>query len=244
MHCAIISLFPDMFDALDSGIPGRALQQGILSLSHYNPRNFTEDKHGRIDDRPYGGGPGMVMQAPPLLAAIAAAKDAAPANTPVIYLSPQAAPLKQAKIQTLCALEHLILVCGRYEGIDQRVIEQAVDEQISIGDYVLSGGELAAMALIDACTRLLPGALGHEDSAEQDSFTEGLLDYPHYTRPENFSGLSVPNVLLSGNHKTIARWRQKQALGQTWLQRPDLLAEKRLSATEQALLEEFINEKR
>ncbi len=241
MDIAIISLFPEMFTALNSGIPGRAQQHGLITLHHYNPRSFSNNSYRSVDDKPYGGGPGMVLQAEPLLAAIHAAKTALGEATPVFYLSPQAYPLTQATAQEYSQCNALILLCGRYEGIDQRVIAAAVDRQISIGDYVLSGGELAAMVLIDAMVRLLPGALGDADSSAQDSFCHGLLDHPHYTRPEKFAGLCVPNVLLSGDHKAIVGWRQQQALGQTWLRRPDLLQRKALTADEQRLLDEFIN---
>ncbi len=218
----IITLFPKMFTALDYGITRRAIEKKLINLKYFNPRDYSKNKHRRVDDRPYGGGPGMVMMAEPLCDAIDAAKPGL-----IIHLTPQGKLLDQDKIKSLanvgarCAVP-LILVAGRYEGIDERVIQSKIDEEISIGDYVLSGGELAAMVIIDAITRLLPGALGHKDSAKQDSFMDGLLDYPHYTRPEVFNGQKVPNVLLSGNHKQVAEWRLKEALKRTRLRRPDL----------------------
>lgn len=242
LTAGVITLFPEMFEALSHGITGRAQQKGLLNLHCWNPRTFTEDKHRTVDDRPYGGGPGMVMLAEPLTAAIHAAKQKLGEQTKVIYLSPQGRPLDQAGIERLSQSEQLIFVAGRYEGIDQRVIDQEIDEQWSLGDYVISGGELAAMVFIDALTRQLPGALGHESSASEDSFADGLLDCPHYTRPEQFDGLAVPKVLLSGDHKAIARWRLKQALGQTWLNRPDCLDKRTLSALENELLNEFMQE--
>jgi tRNA (guanine37-N1)-methyltransferase len=222
----IITLFPEMFTALESGITGRAINKKIIKLKYFNPRDYSQDKHRRVDDRPYGGGPGMVMMAEPLCAAIDAVKGTA-RRTHTIHLTPQGKLLNQDKIKSLVKRKNLILVAGRYEGIDERVIQSKIDEEISIGDYVLSGGELAAMVIIDAITRLLPGALGHEDSARQDSFMDGLLDYPHYTRPEVFNGQKVPNVLLSGNHQQVAEWRLKEALKRTRLRRPDLLKKKR-----------------
>jgi len=223
MQFNIITLFPEMFAALEHGITGRAIEKKIINLKYFNPRDYSKDKHRRVDDRPYGGGPGMVMMAEPLCAAIDIAK---PGH--IIHLTPQGKLLDQDKIKELVDIGTqqavpLILVAGRYEGIDERVIQSKIDEEISIGDYVLSGGELAAMVMIDAITRLLPGALGHEDSAKQDSFMDGLLDYPHYTRPEVFNGQKVPNVLLSGNHQQVAEWRLKEALKRTRLRRPDLL---------------------
>lgn len=242
LTAGVITLFPDMFDALTLGITGRAQKSGLLSLHCWNPRTFTEDKHRTVDDRPYGGGPGMVMMAEPLTAAIRAAKAELGEQTKVIYLSPQGRTLDQAGVETLSQERRLIFLAGRYEGVDQRVIDQEIDEQWSLGDYVISGGELAAMVFIDALTRQLPGALGHESSASEDSFADGLLDYPHYTRPEQFDGLAVPPVLLSGDHKAIARWRLKQALGQTWLNRPDCFEQRTLNALENELLNEFMQE--
>ena len=243
MEIAVVTLFPDMFKALtDYGVTGRAVQRGVVRLSCWNPRDYTEDRHRTVDDRPYGGGPGMVMRVEPLSAAIGAARGAAGEGSRVIYLSPQGRRLDQSGVNELAALSGLVLVAGRYEGIDERVIVTQVDEEWSIGDYVLSGGELAAMVIIDALTRRLPGALGHEDSAQDDSFAGGLLEYPHYTRPEDVAGLKVPEVLLSGDHQAILRWRRKQALGRTWVRRPDLLKYLQLDQEQQKLLNEFIEE--
>lgn len=238
---AIVTLFPEMFAALtDYGVTGRAVKQGLVSIDLINPRDFTEDRHQTVDDRPYGGGPGMVMKIAPLQAAIAEARQML-GDARVIYLSPQGRPLEQAQVQALAATDatNLILIAGRYEGIDERFLAAEVDEEWSIGDYVLSGGELPAMVVLDAMIRLLPDALGHEGSAEQDSFSEGLLDCPHYTRPEVYEGRAVPPVLMSGNHEDIARWRLQQSLGRTWLRRPDLLQKRGLSAEEQTLLDAF-----
>ncbi len=243
MWVGVITLFPGMFQALTGyGITGRAVQKGLLELSLWNPRDFTCDRHRRVDDRPYGGGPGMVMQVEPLLKAIRAAQAASGGKARVIHLSPQGRRLDQARVQALAREARLILVAGRYEGIDERLIELAVDEEISIGDYVLSGGELAAMVCIDAITRLLPGALGDEASAAEDSFARGLLDHPHYTRPEVVEGLRVPEVLLSGDHKAIARWRLKEALGRTWMRRPDLLSGRALDEEQRELLATYLSE--
>ncbi len=243
MKIAVVTLFPEMFEAItDYGVSGRAVKQGLIELKHFNPRDWTTDKHQTVDDRPYGGGPGMVMKVQPLQDALAAAKIWAQGQneaTQVIYLSPQGQTLRQAVAGELAEAGNLVLLAGRYEGVDERLIEREVDREISIGDYVLSGGELAAMVLVDAVTRLLPGALGHAQSAEQDSFTDGLLDCPHYTRPEVFQGQAVPDVLLSGNHKSIRLWRHKQALGRTWQRRPDLLEKIELSEEQQALLTDF-----
>lgn len=242
----IITIFPEMFAALQHGITGRAAKNNLISVNCINLRQYSDNRYGSIDDRPYGGGPGMVMMAEPLLAAINGAKHAChiPAPTPapahVMYLSPQGKPLTQKAIEELSIKPNLIMIAGRYEGIDERVIESAVDSEWSIGDYVLSGGELAAMVVIDAITRLLPGALGDADSALQESFTSGLLDYPHYTRPETINQLSVPKVLLGGNHHDITRWRLKQALGRTWLRRPELLQKLKLTKDEIMLLNEFL----
>lgn len=245
MHIGVITLFPEMFEALYcGGITARALDKGILTLDLWNPRDFTTDNYRQVDDRPYGGGPGMVMLVPPLRAAIQAARATLGPETRVIYLSPQGRRLDQAGTDRLLNYSKLLLVAGRYEGIDERLIEQDIDEEWSIGDYVLSGGELAAMVIIDVLTRRLPGALGHDQSAAQDSFYTGLLDCPHYTRPEELDGQVVPAILLTGHHAEIERFRHKQALGRTWLKRPDLLEKVTLTATQQALLNEFINEQR
>jgi tRNA (guanine37-N1)-methyltransferase len=243
MRIQVVTLFPQMLDAVAAyGITGRAVERGLLEIGRWNPRDYTADRHRTVDDRPYGGGPGMVMMVEPLRAAIRAARQQAPAGAPVIHLSPQGRVLDQAGLRELAALPGMVLVASRYEGVDERAIAAEVDEEWSIGDYVLSGGELAAMVVIDGVTRLLPGALGHEDSAEQDSFADGLLDYPHYTRPEVIDGETVPAVLLSGDHAAIRRWRRKQALGRTWLRRPDLLAGLELDREQQQLLDEFIRE--
>ena len=237
---AVITLFPEMLGAVrDYGVTGRAVKSGIIRIGSWNPRDYAEDNHRTVDDRPYGGGPGMVMMMPPLCAAIQAARTAMSGAGKVIHLTPQGRLLDQDGVMELAARECLILVAGRYEGLDERIIESEVDEEWSIGDYVLSGGELAAMVLIDAVTRTLPGVLGHEDSAREDSFCNGLLDYPHYTRPEEFAGRRVPEVLLSGNHEIIRRWRLQQALGRTWLRRPELLKTLNLDEEQRALLEEF-----
>ncbi len=242
MRIDVVTLFPDMFRILtDYGITGRAIRNAILELVTWNPRDYTRDRHRTVDDRPYGGGPGMVMRVEPLRDAIREAR-AATTNSRVIYLSPQGRKLDQAGLEELATRPGLILVCGRYEGVDERLLRAEVDEEWSIGDYVLSGGELPAMVMIDGITRLLPGALGHAQSAEQDSFASGLLDYPQFTRPEAFEGEAVPEVLLSGDHQAIARWRQKQALGRTWLRRPELLAQMQLTTEQQELLAEFIRE--
>lgn len=240
MWFGIISLFPDMFQSLNSGITGRALKDNLLKLDFWNPRDFTTDKHKSVDDKPYGGGPGMVMMAEPLQAAIHAAKSAAVEPPTVVYLSPQGRRFDQEAAQEFASQKSLVLLAGRYEGIDERIIEQEVDEEWSIGDYILTGGELAAMVMIDAVTRLIPGAVGDENSVSQDSLTTGLLKYPQYTRPEVFSGAAVPEVLLSGHHKQINEWRLKTSLGKTWLRRPDLLSKKQMSEEELRLLAEFI----
>lgn len=232
IHIAIVTLFPEMFAALtEYGVSSRALQNKLLAIKAINPREFTHDRHQTVDDRPYGGGPGMVMKIEPLKAAIDSAKDWIGENAndskpiKVIYLSPQGQVLDQQKVRDLADLQqfsHLVLIAGRYEGIDERLLETEVDEEISIGDYVLSGGELPAMILLDAMIRLLPGALGHEESAVEDSFSDGLLDCPHYTRPESYEGRDVPEVLLSGDHKAIKQWRQQQAEKRTQKRRPDI----------------------
>ncbi len=241
MWFGIVSLFPEMFKAVtEQGITGRAVRQGLIDVEVWNPRDFTHDKHQTVDDRPYGGGPGMLMKVQPLRDAIHAAKAAAGTEARVIYLSPQGRKLDQAGVEELASRKKLVLVAGRYEGIDERVVESEIDEEWSLGDFVLTGGELAAMALIDAVSRFVPGTLGHEDSAQEDSFSTGLLDCPHYTRPPEIADRKVPDVLLSGNHQMIRRWRLKQSLGRTWLRRPDLLLEFELSKEQQQLLDEFI----
>jgi tRNA (guanine37-N1)-methyltransferase len=239
MQLGIVSLFPEMFQALHCGITGRAIHNGLIDLSFWNPRHYVHNKHGTIDDRPYGGGPGMVMMFAPLQAALNAAKDKLGQHAKVIYLSPQGQRFDQAAAKQMATQKNLIFLAGRYEGIDERIVASHVDEQWSIGDYVLSGGEFAAMVMIDAMVRLLPGALGHSDSANQDSFSNGLLDCPHYTRPEEINGLKVPEVLLSGNHQAIRRWRLKQALKRTQVFRPDLLQNRAFSSEEQELLAEI-----
>ncbi len=240
MRFDVVTLFPDLFRILsDQGVTGRAMTRGLAELHLWNPRDYTRDVHRTVDDRPYGGGPGMVMKVEPLRDAILAARAAAPASR-VAYLSPQGRLLDQAAISGIAAQSGWILLAGRYEGVDERLIEAQVDEEWSIGDYVLSGGELPAMVVMDAAIRLLPGALGHADSAQQDSHMNGLLDCPHYTRPERIDGRSVPPVLIGGDHAAIKQWRLRQALGRTWQRRPDLLTRRGLNAAEQALLDEFV----
>ncbi len=243
MWFGVVTLFPEMLQALtQQGVSGRAVKQGKVTVQSWNPRDFAHDNYQTVDDRPYGGGPGMLMKIQPLRDAIHAAKAAAGGEAKVIYLSPQGRKLDQQGVLELAQQDQLILVAGRYEGIDERLIETEVDEEWSIGDFVLSGGELPAMTLMDAVIRLVPGVLGHEQSAQQDSFMDGLLDCPHYTRPEDFEGRSVPGVLLSGNHEKIRQWRLKQALGRTWQRRPDLLAELELTKEQQKLLTEYLDE--
>ncbi len=243
MRFEIVTLFPEMVQETATwGVTGRALEMGLVDLRTWNPRDYTSDRHRTVDDRPYGGGPGMVMKVEPLREAIRQARIACGLDALVIYLSPQGRRLDQTAVKRFALLSALVLVAGRYEGVDERLIEAEVDEEWSIGDYVLSGGELPALVLFDAVVRLLPGVLGHEESALQDSHMDGLLDCPHYTRPEDIDGWKVPNVLQSGNHEAIRRWRLKQALGRTWVRRPDLLADRQLDAEQVMLLEEFINE--
>lgn len=243
MWFGVISLFPEMFRALtEYGVSGRAVKQEKVSVRCWNPRDFTHDNYQTVDDRPYGGGPGMLMKIQPLRDAIHAAKTAAGEGAKVIYLSPQGRKLDQQGVLELAQHDKLILVAGRYEGIDERLIEREIDEEWSLGDFVLSGGELAAMTLMDAVIRLVPGVLGHEQSAQQDSFMDGLLDCPHYTRPEVYEGQAVPDVLLSGNHEKIRQWRLKQSLGRTWQRRPDLLAALELTNEQQRLLTEYLRE--
>lgn len=238
LQLGLITLFPDMFNSLQYGITGRALRDNKVNLSYWNPRDFTTDGYQRVDDRPYGGGPGMLMLFQPLADAVAAAKKELGENTRVIHLSPQGQPLTQDAVAKLASQERLILVSSRYEGVDERFITTHVDEEYSVGDYVVSGGELPSMLLIDAMTRLLPGALGHTDSASQDSFADGLLDCPHYTRPDTIGSEKVPPVLLGGDHAAIARWRQQQSVIRTWQKRPDLLKRRSLTELEQQLLDE------
>ncbi|SDI99371.1 tRNA (Guanine37-N(1)-) methyltransferase [Ferrimonas sediminum] len=236
----VVTLFPEMFRAVtEFGVTGRAVKNGLLGVQTWNPRDFTHDKHRTVDDRPYGGGPGMLMMVQPLRDAIRAAKAEAGDEAKVIYLSPQGRPLTQSGVEELASNKRLVLVCGRYEGVDERIIQSEVDEEWSVGDYVLSGGELPAMNLIDAVSRLVPGVLGKQASAEQDSFSEGLLDCPHYTRPEVLDGQQVPQVLLSGNHESIRRWRLQQSLGRTWQRRPELLDNLALTDEQAQLLAEF-----
>ncbi|MFG6668393.1 tRNA (guanosine(37)-N1)-methyltransferase TrmD [Halomonas sp. HNIBRBA4712] len=247
LWCGVVSLFPEMFEALtQQGVVGRAIERRQIELGFWNPRDYATDKHRSVDDRPYGGGPGMLMKVDTLRGAIADAKAQGQARTgqtpKVIYLSPQGRKLDQPGVETLAQGGPLVVVAGRYEGVDERVVESDIDEEWSIGDYVLSGGELPAMVLIDAAARLIPGVLGHQDSAVEDSFNDGLLDCPHYTRPEVIDGKRVPDVLLSGHHGEIKRWRLKQSLGRTWQRRPDLLAGRTLSAEQQRLLDEYIEE--
>ena len=243
----VVTLFPQMFDAVtECGISGRARDQGLYQLTLWNPREFAANSYRTVDDRPYGGGPGMVMMADPLAKTIAAARErqnnAGVKRPRVVYLSPQGRLLDHGMVMELAAGSGLVLLAGRYEGVDERLMRRHVDDEVSIGDYVLSGGELAAMVVMDCIVRQMPGALGDADSASQDSFAGGLLDCPHYTRPEAYEGETVPAVLLSGNHAAIARWRLKQALGRTWQRRPELLESRGVSADERTLLEEFKRE--
>ena len=242
MNIHLLTLFPEMFTPqLTAGVVGRAVQRGLVQVHAHNPRDVTDSKHGRVDERPFGGGPGMVMQCQPLVSLLE--QRACP--QPLIYVSPQGAPFNQAWAQKLSQLEGFTVLCGRYEGVDERFIREHVDFELSLGDFVLSGGEIAAMALVDAVVRLIPEVLGDADSAQQDSFSahlQGLLDCPHYTRPEVWRNQSVPDVLLSGNHAAIARWRLQQSLGQTFLKRPDLLHNMRLTSAQLRLLQEFISE--
>ena len=245
MQISVVSLFPEMVSTIaDFGVVGRASQRGLIGLRVENPRDYTIDAHRTVDDRPYGGGPGMVMKYEPLAKALEAARAELPAGSPVVYLSPQGRVFDQDDARRLAAMPGLALLAGRYEGIDERLIESHVDEELSLGDFVLSGGEVAAMAVIDAVVRLLPGVLGDEESAAQDSFMKGLLDCPHYTRPEVVDGRAVPDVLLSGDHEAIARWRHKQAVGRSFVRRPDLLDKLDLSDEQRALLDEYLKEQR
>lgn len=244
LQVTVVTLFPRMVDIMrEYGVSGRAINRGLVSLRTLNPRDFAQGRYCKVDDRPYGGGPGMVMMVQPLRDAIRNANQGLGGGSHVVYLTPQGRRLNQEGVTELASRERLVLVAGRYEGIDARIIERDVDEEWSVGDYVLSGGELAAMMMIDAMARTLPGCLGDRDSAREDSFWAGLLDYPHYTRPEEIDGQNVPSVLLSGDHQAISRWRRKQALGQTWLKRPDLIEKLTLDREQQALLNDFINER-
>lgn len=243
MWVGVISLFPEMFRSItDFGVTAQAVKKGLLTVQVWNPRDFTQDKRRTVDDKPYGGGPGMLMMVQPLQEAIQAAKQAAPGKAKVIYLSPQGRTLNQQGVVELAQNQELILICGRYEGIDERIIESEVDEEWSIGDFVMTGGELPAMTLIDTVSRFIPGVLGDSVSAEQDSFAQGLLDHPHYTRPDVLNGQSVPEVLRSGNHEDIRRWRLQQSLGRTWLRRPELLENLALTDEQEQLLAEYIHQ--
>ncbi|HBI21881.1 MAG TPA: tRNA (guanosine(37)-N1)-methyltransferase TrmD [Legionella sp.] len=243
MHLGVITIMPDMFTILQHGITGRAIEQGLVRIDCWNPRDWAKNAHRQVDDRPYGGGPGMVMMYEPVHAAIEHAQVKMPSACKTIYLSPQGKSVQQADLNEVAQNEQpLLFLAGRYEGIDERVLSHHVDEEWSLGDFVLSGGELAAMVFIDAIVRLLPGSLGHAGSAQQDSFMNGLLDHPHYTRPAVTPDGSVPDVLLGGNHRDIDRWRRKQSLGATWLKRPDLLEQLPLTDTDKQLLVEFKSE--
>ncbi|HEX2492782.1 MAG TPA: tRNA (guanosine(37)-N1)-methyltransferase TrmD [Steroidobacter sp.] len=245
MRIEVVTLFPEFIaSAVRIGVLGRALESGQVVVNASTPREFAPDVHRTVDDRPYGGGPGMVLKIEPTRTAIRAAKARLPAGSRSIYLAADGEPLTQAKAQQLAQAPGMLLLAGRYEGVDERLIDSEIDESVTIGDYVLSGGELPALVLIDAVVRLLPGVLGHEESARQDSFAAGLLDWPHYTRPEVFEGRAAPAVLIGGNHAAIRRWREKQALGRTWLRRPDLMARLTLTAQQQQLLNEFMAEHR
>ncbi len=243
MKFRVVTLFPDMVtEATNIGVCGRAVRRGLIEITSVDPREFTGDTHRTVDDRPYGGGPGMVLKVAPVRAAIRHARVATPAGSPVVFLTPQGRRFDQAVAQQFAALPGVILVAGRYEGFDERLLDSEADDEISLGDFVLSGGEIAAVAVIDAVVRLLPEVLGDETSAQQDSFVDGLLDCPHYTRPEAIDDRQVPTVLLAGNHEEIRRWRLKQALGRTYLRRPDLLDRRELNGEEQRLLREFLDE--
>jgi tRNA (guanine37-N1)-methyltransferase len=238
----VITLFPEMVEqVVKYGVVGRAADQSLINLECWNPRNYTLDKHRTVDDRTYGGGPGMLMKVQPLEETIQAVREKNP-QAQLVYLSPQGKPVDQDMLAKQINTGSVIFLCGRYEGIDERLVQQEVDQEWSIGDYIISGGELAAMVCIDAMTRLIPGALGHEQSAQQDSFSDGLLDYPHYTRPEEYKGMKVPEVLMNGNHRHIEDWRERQSLGRTWQRRPDLLELKVLDDRQLALLNDFKDE--
>ncbi|MDH4107275.1 MAG: tRNA (guanosine(37)-N1)-methyltransferase TrmD [Gammaproteobacteria bacterium] len=244
MQIVTVTLFPQMVETVvEYGVVGRAAKNGMLSLKCLNPRDFTTDVHRTVDDRPYGGGPGMVMKYEPLASALRCARGQVPAGSPVVCLSPQGRAFDQQAARRFANMDGLILLSGRYEGIDERLLEAEVDEELSLGDFVLSGGEIPAMAVIDAVARLIPGVLGDDESAQRDSFMDGLLDHPHYTRPEEVDGRRVPEVLLSGDHRRIAEWRLKQALGRSYLRRPDLLDRLSLTNPQRRLLEEFLQER-
>jgi tRNA (guanine37-N1)-methyltransferase len=243
MRIEVVTLFPDLVrDALRHGVLGRAVERGLVAVGTEDPRAHTHDAHRTVDDRPYGGGPGMVLKPEPLCAAIEAARQRLPSGSLRIALSAQGALLTQSRVAQLARLPGLVLVAGRYEGIDERVLEQSVDQELSIGDYVVSGGEIPALVLIDALVRLQPGALGDARSNVEESFDAGLLDWPHYTRPEVWEGRRVPQVLCSGDHAAIRRWRAKQSIGRTWIRRPELIGKTPLDAERRALLEEFLQE--
>jgi tRNA (guanine37-N1)-methyltransferase len=245
MRIEVVTLFPEFVaEAVRVGVLGRAIERGKVAVAATTPREFAADVHRTVDDRPYGGGPGMVLKIEPARTAMRAARARLPVGSRSIYLAADGSPLTHAKARELAQLPGLLLLAGRYEGVDERLIEAEIDECVSIGDYVLSGGELPALVLIDAVVRLLPGVLGDEESAQQDSFVAGLLDWPHYTRPEVFEGRAVPAVLASGDHAAIRRWRTKQALGRTWLRRRDLIEKLTLTAEQQRLLDEFVAERR
>ena len=244
MQIVTVTLFPQMVETVvEYGVVGRAAKNGMLSLKCLNPRDFTTDVHRTVDDRPYGGGPGMVMKYEPLASALRCARGQVPAGSPVVCLSPQGRAFDQQAARRFANMDGLILLSGRYEGIDERLLEAEVDEELSLGDFVLSGGEIPAMAVIDAVARLIPGVLGDDESAQRDSFMDGLLDHPHYTRPEEVDGRRVPEVLLSGDHRRIAEWRLKQGLGRSYLRRPDLLDRLSLTNPQRRLLEEFLQER-
>lgn len=243
MWVGVVSLFPEMFHAISAyGITRRAIESGLLTLEFWNPRDYADDRHKTVDDRPYGGGPGMLMKVQPLRDAIRQARKSGGPNTTVICLSPQGRTIDQSYVRDLMGREKLVLVAGRYEGIDERILQTEIDEECSIGDYVVTGGELPAMVLIDAMVRLIPGVLGCSESALLDSFYNGLLDYPQYTRPEQIEGLTVPRVLLSGDHQAIRTWRLKQSIGRTWQRRPEMIDQLQLDNEQRQLLQEFIRE--
>jgi tRNA (guanine37-N1)-methyltransferase len=242
---AVVSLFPEMLAPFaEFGVVGRAVQRKLVRMATIDPRSYATDAHGTVDDRPYGGGPGMLLRVEPFATAIAAARNRVPHGSPVIFLTPQGRKFDQTVARRLATLPGMVLVAGRYEGFDERLIEMTCDEELSLGDFVLSGGELAAMAVVDATLRLLPGVLGDEQSAVEDSFSAGLLDHPHYTRPEMVEGRAVPAVLLAGDHEAIRRWRRKQALGRTSLRRPELLQGRSLTSEDRRLLDEYLEERR